>query len=108
MRKMTRSFLLIGNIDGINFYVAGIEVHPHSYPISHFGRFNILKKCFVCEKISRWSTNYTQQEHKELKNQFCDRYSKYKARPGDEKTLQRWITDYESIEDNDKHVAMYF
>lgn len=57
-------------------------------PVQH------TKKCFVCGKVSCWSTNHTQQEREELKKKFSDRYPEYKARPGYERTLQRWITDY--------------
>ena len=48
------------------------------------------------------------QECEKLKKKFSDRYSEYKARPDYERTLQRWITDYDGIEDDDKRVAQYF
>ena len=66
------------------------------------------KKCFICRKVGCWSTNHTHQKCEELKKKFSDCYPKYKARPGYERTLQYWITDYKGIGDNNEHIAQYF
>ena len=58
--------------------------------------------------MSCWLINHTHQERKESKKKFSNRYPKYEARPGYERILQRWITDYQGIEDNDERVAQYF
>lgn len=50
IQKIARYFLLIGNIDGIDLCMAGIEVHPYFYPVSYFGQFNILKTVLYMEK----------------------------------------------------------
>lgn len=42
-----------------------------------------------------------------MKKKFSDHYLEYKARPGYERTLQHWITDYEGIKNDDEHVAQY-
>ena len=70
--------------------------------------FHRTKKCFVCGTIGCWSTNHTQQERDDSKKKFNDRYPQYKAQPGYEQALQRWITEYEGIEDDDERVAHYF
>lgn len=64
-----------------------------------------IKKCFICEKVNCWSTNYTQQECEKLKKKFTDRYLKYKAQQDGKKALQYWITDYEGIKDDNNHIA---
>ena len=74
---------------------------PSSRPFQH------TKKCFVCGKISCWSTNHTQQERDDSKKKFGDRYPEYKTRPGYERNLQRWITEYEGVDD-DEGIAQYF
>ncbi len=43
-----------------------------SRPLSRL--FQHTKKCFVCGKISCWSTNHTQQESDNLKKKFGDYY----------------------------------
>lgn len=44
--------------------------------------FKCIKKCFVCRKISCWSTNHIQQNRDDSKKKFGDCHPKYKARPG--------------------------
>lgn len=46
-----------------------------------------IKKCYIYEKVSYWSTNHIQYECEKLKKKFSNRYCKYKARSGYEKTL---------------------
>ena len=62
---------------------------PSSFPRFSSRPVQHTKKCFVCGKVSCWSTNHTQQEREESKKKFSDRYPEYKARPGYERTLQR-------------------
>ena len=69
--------------------------------------FQRTKKCFVCRKFGCWSSNHTQQECDNLKKKFADRYSKYKARSSYKQNLQRWITEYKGVDD-DEDVAHYF
>lgn len=66
-----------------------------------------IKKCFVYKKISCWSTNYTQQERDELKEKFGDCYPEYKIQLGYEQNLQRQITEYEVV-DNNEILTHYF
>ena len=68
--------------------------------------FQRTKKCFVCGTIGCWSTNHTRQERDNSKKKFGDRYPEYKDRPGYERNLQRWITEYEV--DDDEGIAQYF
>ena len=84
----------------------------HRAAPSSFSRFSsrpvqYTKKCFVYEKVSCWSTNHTQQERDKSKRKFSDHYPEHKARPSYERDLQRWITKYKGIED-DERVAQHF
>ena len=78
-----------------------------SRPSYRPGTFQRTKKCFVCGKVSCWSSNHTQQERDDSKKKFGDRYPEYKARPSYERNLQRWITEYEGVDD-DEDIAHYF
>lgn len=73
-----------------------------SRPVQH------TKKCFICGKVSYWSTNHTQQKRDDLKKKFSDHYLEYRARPSYERILQGWIIDYERIENDDERIAQYF
>lgn len=61
----------------------------------------------MCRKVSCWSSNHTQQERDESKKKFGDRYPEYKAQSSYEQNFQRWITEYEGIDD-DEDIAHYF
>ena len=78
-----------------------------SRPSYWSGIFQRTKKCFACGKVSFWSSNHTQQERDDSKKKFGDRYPEYKARPSYERNFQRWITEYEGIDD-DEDIAHYF
>ena len=78
-----------------------------SRPSYRPGTFQRTNKCFVCGKVSCWSSNHTQQERDDSKKRFGDCYPKYKARPSYKRNLQRWITEYEGVDD-DEDIAHYF
>ena len=78
-----------------------------SHPSYRPGTFQRTKKCFVCEKVDCWSSNHTQQKRDNLKKKFSNYYPKYKARLSYERNLQRWITKYESV-NNDENITQYF
>ena len=71
--------------------------HPSYRPET----FQHTKKCFVCGKVGCWSSNHSQQECDNSKKKFGDCYPKYKARPSYERNLQRWITKYKSVDDDE-------
>lgn len=48
--KMTKCFLPTGGTDRIDLCMTGIEVYPHSSPVSHLGQSNILKSVLYIEK----------------------------------------------------------
>ncbi len=47
---------------------------PYTNPPFSSQLFQRTKKCFVCGKISYWSTKHTQQERDDSKKKFGDRY----------------------------------
>ncbi len=101
--KMMRCFSPIGNIDGIDLCVAGIEVHPHLSLVSHLGQSNTPKSVLYVKKSAVGQQIILIKSVTNQKKKFSDRYPKYKARPSYKQDLQCWITEYESIED--KRVA---
>lgn len=50
--KIMRCSLLIGNIDGIDLYIANIKVHFYPPSVSHLGQFNVLKSVLYIEKLA--------------------------------------------------------
>lgn len=50
-----------------------------SHLLYQSGTFQCIKKCFVCKKVSCWSSNHLQQEQNNLKKKFGNHYPKYKA-----------------------------
>lgn len=68
-----------------------------SYQLKTFQR---IKKCFVYQNVSCWSSNHTQQEQDYFKKKFGNRYLKYKARLSYEQNFQCWITEYKDFDNN--------
>lgn len=50
MRKITRYFLLTGNIHKISLYMYGMKIYLYSSPISHLGQSNEIKSALHKKK----------------------------------------------------------
>lgn len=50
IEKIIRCSLPIGNINGVDLFVAGIEVYLYPPPISYFGQSNALKSVLCVKK----------------------------------------------------------
>lgn len=85
-----RWFLPTIIINGINLYVASIEVQIYHHLVFHInqGYLNTSRSILCLEKMSCWSINHTQQEYDNSKKKFGDYHSKYKAQPEYEQNLQ--------------------
>ena len=109
-RQYRRDGPMRGRYRGAPYTLQGASYTPRtpsSRPSSQPGTFQRTKKCFVCGKVGCWSTNHTQRERDNSKKKIGDRYPEYKNRPGYERNLQHWITEYEGV-DNDEGIAHYF
>ena len=68
--------------------------------------FSSQKRCFVCDKIGCWSTNHNQQKRNDSRKKFETDRSHVRNRPNYEKTMQRYIYEYESNSPNE--IIQYF
>ena len=107
IERMMRSSLPTGSIHGMDLFVTGIEVHLDPHIVLYFGHFNALKSVLCLEKSAVGQQITLSRSVMTQKKKIGDRYPDYKARPGYERNLQGWITEYEGV-DNDEGIAKYF
>jgi hypothetical protein len=98
-KQYHREFELFNNCDNRKFLINSRSRNKFSIRVS--------KKCFVCDKFNRWSTNHTKKKRDDFKKRFANRNLKWKSRQKFKRRLKQFIIEFEDNQ-NENFIIQFF